>query len=50
MYNFELSEDRKHYQELTKKFAETVIKPLNDKFDDDWNTHQYMATVLKKAA
>ncbi|MDO9515977.1 MAG: acyl-CoA dehydrogenase family protein, partial [Syntrophales bacterium] len=50
MYAFELSEERKQYLELAKKFAETDIRPLNDKFDDDWDTHIYMSQVLKKAA
>lgn len=50
MYNFELSEERRQFQELARKFAENEIKPYNDKFEDDWNTHQYMSKVLNKAA
>jgi len=50
MYTFELSEERKQYQEVARKFAETEVRPLNDKFDDDWDTHTYMSQVLKKAA
>jgi len=50
MYCFELSEERKQYQALAKKFAEGEVKPFNDKFDDDWNSHVFMSLVLKKAA
>ena len=50
MYSFELSEDRKKYQDVAKKFAENEVRPLNSKFDDDWNTHKYMSEVLDKAA
>jgi len=50
MYNFQLSEERRQFQEMAKKFAENEVKPLNDKFDDDWETHRYMPQVLKKAA
>ena len=50
MYNFQLSEERRQFQEMAKKFAEREIKPLNDKFEDDWATHKYMPEVLKKAA
>jgi butyryl-CoA dehydrogenase len=50
MYNFQLSEERRKFQEMTKRFAQKEIKPLNDKFEDDWATHQYMPQVLKKAA
>jgi len=50
MYNFELSDERKRFQEMARKFAENEVKPLNDKFDDDWATHKYMNQVLKKAA
>jgi len=35
---------------MARKFAENEVKPLNDKFDDDWETHRYMPQVLKKAA
>jgi len=35
---------------MAKKFAEKEVKPLNDKFDDDWETHRIMPQVLKKAA
>jgi len=50
MYNFQLSEDRRQFQEMARKFAEKEVKPFNDKFDDDWETHRYMKQVLKKAA
>jgi len=50
MYNFQLSEERRQFQEMARKFAENEVKPLNDKFDDDWETHRYMPQVLKKAA
>ncbi|OPX34525.1 MAG: hypothetical protein B1H11_10795, partial [Desulfobacteraceae bacterium 4484_190.1] len=50
MYNFQLSEERRQFQELARKFAENEVKPLNDKFEDDWSTHKYMAQVLEKAA
>jgi butyryl-CoA dehydrogenase len=50
MYNFQLSEERRQFQEMARKFAEKEVKPLNDKFDDDWETHRYMPQVLKKAA
>jgi alkylation response protein AidB-like acyl-CoA dehydrogenase len=50
MYSFELSEERKAYQELARKFAETEVRPFNGKFDDDWDTHVYMTKVLEKAA
>lgn len=50
MYNFQLSEERRQFQEMARKFAEKEIKPLNDKFDDDWETHRIMPQVLKKAA
>jgi len=50
MYNFQLSDERKRFQEMARKFAENEVKPLNDKFDDDWATHKYMNQVLKKAA
>lgn len=50
MYCFELSEERTQYQALAKKFAEGEVKPFNDKFDDDWNSHVFMSLVLKKAA
>jgi len=50
MYNFQLSEERRQFQEMTKRFAEKEIKPLNDKFEDDWATHKYMPEVLQKAA
>jgi alkylation response protein AidB-like acyl-CoA dehydrogenase len=50
MYNFQLSEDRQQFQEMARKFAEKEIKPFNDKFEDDWATHNYMQQVLKKAA
>jgi len=50
MYNFELSEERRQFQELARKFAENEVKPFNDKFEDDWDTHKYMTQVLKKAA
>ncbi|MBS3918354.1 MAG: acyl-CoA dehydrogenase family protein [Deltaproteobacteria bacterium] len=50
MYNFQLSEERHQFQEMARKFAEKEIKPLNDKFEDDWETHRYMTQVLKKAA
>jgi len=50
MYNFQLSEERRKFQEMAKKFAEKEVKPLNDKFEDDWATHKYMSQVLKKAA
>ena len=50
MYNFQLSEERRQYQEMAKKFAEKEVKPLNDKFEDDWETHTYMPKILKKAA
>ena len=50
MYNFQLSEERRQFQEIARKFAEKEVKPLNDKFEDDWETHRYMPQVLKKAA
>jgi butyryl-CoA dehydrogenase len=50
MYNFQLSEERLKFQEMTRKFAEREVKPLNDKFEDDWASHRYMPQVLKKAA
>jgi len=50
MYNFQLSEERRQFQEMARKFAEKEVKPFNDKFDDDWETHRYMKQVLKKAA
>jgi butyryl-CoA dehydrogenase len=50
MYNFQLSEERLQFKELARKFAENEIKPYNDKFEDDWDTHQYMSKVLQKAA
>ena len=50
MYNFQLSEERRQFQEMAKKFAEKEVRPLNDKFDDDWETHRIMPQVLKKAA
>ena len=50
MYNFQLSEERRQFQEMARKFAENEVKPLNDKFDDDWETHIIMPQVLKKAA
>jgi alkylation response protein AidB-like acyl-CoA dehydrogenase len=50
MYSFRLSEERMQLVELTRKFAAKEIKPLNDKFEDDWAGHKYMSQVLKKAA
>jgi len=50
MYNFGLSEERLQFKELARKFAENEVKPFNDKFEDDWNTHKYMGMILKKAA
>ena len=50
MFNFELSEGRREFQELARKFAKKEIEPLNDKFEDDWETHKYMTQVLEKAA
>jgi len=50
MYNFQLSEERRQFQEMARKFAENEVKPLNNKFEDDWETHTYMPQVLKKAA
>jgi len=50
MYNFQLSEERRQFQELARKFAENEVKPLNEKFEDDWETHIHMPQVLKKAA
>lgn len=50
MYSFELSEEKKEYQEAAKKFAENDVRPLNSRFDDDWDTHVHMSEVLKKAA
>jgi len=50
MYNFQLSEERRQFQEMARKFAENEVKPLNDKFEDDWETHKNMPQVLKKAA
>ncbi|ODS37168.1 MAG: hypothetical protein A7315_13635 [Candidatus Altiarchaeales archaeon WOR_SM1_79] len=50
MYNFQLSEERRQFQELARKFAENEVKPFNDKFEDDWETHTHMPQVLKKAA
>ena len=50
MYAFQLSEERRQFQEMAQKFAQNEVKPLNDKFEDDWETHTYMPQVLKKAA
>jgi len=50
MYSFELSEERKAYQKTARQFAENEVKPLNGRFDDDWNTHVLMSEVLKKGA
>lgn len=50
MYNFQLSEERIQFVETTRKFAEKEIKPFNEKFEDDWDTHKYMNQVLKRAA
>jgi butyryl-CoA dehydrogenase len=50
MYNFQLSDERRQFQDMARKFAENEVKPLNDKFDDDWATHKYMAQILKKAS
>ena len=50
MYSFELSEEKKTFQEVARKFAENEVRPFNDKFDDDWDTHRYMTEVLEKAA
>ena len=50
MYAFQLSEERRQFQEMARKFAENEVKPLNDKFEDDWETHTYMPRILKKAA
>jgi len=50
MYNFKLSEERQQFKELARKFAENEVKPFNDKFEDDWNTHKYMEKVLRKAS
>jgi len=50
MYTFQLSTERRQFQEMAQKFAENEVKPLNDKFEDDWETHTYMPQVLKKAA
>ena len=50
MFNFELSEERRQFQQLAKKFAEKEVKPFNDKFEDDWYRHKYMTQVLRKAA
>ncbi|RLB20919.1 MAG: acyl-CoA dehydrogenase, partial [Deltaproteobacteria bacterium] len=45
MYNFQLSEERRQYQEMARKFAVNEVKPLNDKFEDDWDAHEYMSQV-----
>jgi alkylation response protein AidB-like acyl-CoA dehydrogenase len=50
MYAFQLSEERRHFQEMARQFAVKEIKPFNDKFEDDWDTHKYMSTLLAKAA
>jgi len=50
MYNFELSDERKQFRDMARKFAENEIKPYNDKFEDDWNTHEHMSRILVKAA
>jgi butyryl-CoA dehydrogenase len=50
MYNFQLSDEKRRFAEAARKFAEKEIKPYNDKFDDEWETHQQMSKVLKKAA
>lgn len=50
MYNFQLSEERRQFVETARKFAENEVRPLNDKFEDDWATHKYMTKVLEKAA
>jgi butyryl-CoA dehydrogenase len=50
MYNFELSEERRQFQTMARKFAENEIKPLNDKFEDDWESHKIMPKILRKAA
>ena len=49
MYNFQLSDEKRRFAEAARKFAEKEIKPYNDKFDDEWETHQQMSKVLKKA-
>jgi butyryl-CoA dehydrogenase len=50
MYAFQLSEERRRFQEMARKFAVKEIKPFNDKFEDDWDTHTYMSRLLAKAA
>ncbi len=50
MYNFELSDERRQFRDMARKFAENEIKPYNDKFEDDWNTHEHMSRILVKAA
>ncbi|MEW6262707.1 MAG: acyl-CoA dehydrogenase family protein [Thermodesulfobacteriota bacterium] len=50
MYDFQLAEERMPFVRLARQFAEKEIKPLNDKFEDDWATHKHMNQVLKKAA
>jgi len=50
MYSFGLSEERRQFQQLARKFAENEVRPLNAFFEDDWATHKLMAQVLKKAA
>jgi butyryl-CoA dehydrogenase len=50
MYNFQLSEERRQFQKMAQKFAEKEVRPLNDKFEDDWESHTYMTKILKKAA
>jgi butyryl-CoA dehydrogenase len=50
MYNFQLSEERRQFRDMAQKFAEKEVKPLNDKFEDDWERHTYMPKILKKAA
>jgi acyl-CoA dehydrogenase len=50
MIDFELTEKQRALQTMARDFALREIKPLNDKFEDDWATHKYMWQVLKKAA
>lgn len=50
MYNFQLSEERRQFQAMARKFAINEIKPYNEKFEDDWETHEYMSIILKMAA
>ena len=50
MYDFEPTEEQKRLAAEVREFCRKEVLPYNAKFEDEWESHETMWEVLRKAA